>query len=345
MKVKHVFLIIISLLIKSSNILSQETHEHLKCSVVKVIVNGECKGAGIILGVDDFKRVYILTSYHVIENSIEHEKMPYIEFYNFQGHHFRAEMNHKYIDKKSYDLAGLIVSFKNEKLVDEIEEINFADSVRIADGESVCIVGHPIGFNWKVDKTMEKIGILDDDIVIRGQISEGNSGGPVLDNNFKMIGLMTKKEEDNTLGYALEIDFIKELLENWKFPPQGLINIHGQVLKRNKNIGLKDVDLIFWLNNKKEGSTKTDENGNFSIKIGPDDIKKKITLKIHDNRFKSWGNTYNIQNIIKKGIKDIKLTFKEKPNDGKLKWLLLIGWSLFTVFELILLLKPEAFGE
>ncbi len=87
-------------------------------------------------------------------------------------------------------------------------------------GESVYVIGHPLGLNWSISsgiishlnrKTIErKLGKF---IQIDAPVSSGSSGGPVFNANGKVIGIISYHAKGwDGLGIAVPVEFLRLLL-------------------------------------------------------------------------------------------------------------------------------------
>lgn len=108
------------------------------------------------------------------------------------------------------DVALLKISGKYQKL-------NLADSNKVSIGEKVIAIGNPLGLQFSVSQGIvsgvhrEGLNGLDAYIQTDAALNPGNSGGPLIDNNGKVIGINNFKiGAGESLGFALESNYIKE---------------------------------------------------------------------------------------------------------------------------------------
>ncbi len=97
-----------------------------------------------------------------------------------------------------------------------LKPLPLGDSAKLLAGDSVVALGHPRGLRYSV-VTGVVSGIRNiegrDLVQLAIPIEQGNSGGPVLDRDGRVIGLMTIKSlVTRNLGFAVAVDHLKTLL-------------------------------------------------------------------------------------------------------------------------------------
>lgn len=229
-------------------------------------------GTGFIYKKDN-KYGYILTNEHIITSDVE--------ITNSKDETTKAEV----LGKNEYlDIAVLRI---DKKYVNQVAIINNSKNALI--GDSVFTIGSPLGYRGTVTQgiisgkdRLVKIDKQDDELLMKviqtdAAINEGNSGGPLLNINGEVIGIVSLKLSDKDIegmGFAIPIEYainhIKDLEENKeiKFPSLGVkitdSNNTSELLKNNIDINkedgivvlednnnLKKGDLIIGINNKK----------------------------------------------------------------------------------------------
>lgn len=230
-------------------------------------------GSGFVYKIMD-SETYIVTSYHVIENYND------IYVYNNDKDKVKADI----VNYDEYtDIAVLSI---NNKL--DLKEINIGDSDKVNDRDNIYVVGTPIDiknintkvsgivFNNKKEITIKTTNGSSnlETIEVSANIDYGNSGGPLLNSNYEVIGMMfVKNETTSNRGYALPINFVidiaSKLINNeLKRPSLGAVmcnatnlelinqyginidNINGVVILEVKdngllsNLGLQKGDVI-----------------------------------------------------------------------------------------------------
>ncbi len=117
-----------------------------------------------------------------------------------------------YVDPE-YDLAFLRAP---ENL--EIPNIELGDYNAIAEGDRVIAIGHPFGFEYTatqgiVSNLLHKQGNINY-IQHDAALNPGNSGGPLVDHEAKIIGVNTFIiKNGNNVGFSLPIHYLKDTLE------------------------------------------------------------------------------------------------------------------------------------
>lgn len=165
-------------------------------------------GTGFVYKVVGGKN-YIVTSYHVIEGYND------IYVYNSDKKKIKASV----LNYDEYtDIAILIVE---DKL--DLEEVIVGDSSNIKEEDKVYAIG---AFDLENIKSKGKIIYTEKEITIDTthgssnlnvieldiDVTYGNSGGPLLNENNEVIGMMFVKEENKNIAYALPINFVMDIV-------------------------------------------------------------------------------------------------------------------------------------
>lgn len=127
-------------------------------------------------------------------------------------------------DKRVFDVQQVYAHEKSQDLAivkidaDDLPALELGDSAAILAGQPVVALGNPQGLEHSVVSGI--ISALREDvegmsmIQLAIPIERGNSGGPVVDSQGRVIGLMTLKSlVTENLGYAVAINSLKPLLE------------------------------------------------------------------------------------------------------------------------------------
>ncbi len=182
----------------------------------------EGAGSGVIVA-QDSNSIYILTNYHVVENS--------------------SELSVKFIDDESYDAKVKGVSERKDIAIvavdkksissDTLSKIKIAtlgNSDNLKVGNGIIAIGNALGYGQSV--TTGVISALDREVAtddytqkmiqIDAAINGGNSGGALLNNKGEVIGINTAKYSSNGyststsiegMGFAIPISEVKQILE------------------------------------------------------------------------------------------------------------------------------------
>jgi serine protease Do len=122
---------------------------------------------------------------------------------------------------RSMDLALIRIDAKN------LEPLELGDSSKLKNGQAIVALGHPRGLKYSVVS-----GVVSGKRDVEGMnmiqlaipIEQGNSGGPVLDMQGKVVGIVTMKSlVTANLGFAVPANSLKPILakpnpilmENW----------------------------------------------------------------------------------------------------------------------------------
>lgn len=124
-------------------------------------------------------------------------------------------------DDTSHDIAVLKVSGRN------LPALSLADSNGISAGDHVVAIGSPLGLENSVSDGIVS-GFREDGkgrswLQTSAPVSHGNSGGPLLTMDGKVVGVVTwKATEGENLNFAVPSKMIVKLLENSTLQPLGL---------------------------------------------------------------------------------------------------------------------------
>ena len=196
----------------------------LKRSVVFITIQvnsdrNDGGGTGFVIARRN-KKALILTNHHVITTSDENQP---VEAINVEW--FSELTNGEYCRQR----ARLLQQDKERDLA-LIEVDNIPDDIKplkpylgnFDEGAAISFIGHPAGAEpWslgfgRISNTVSRLQITSPDV------SEGNSGGPILDNRDRVIGILTQAivppEGSNStgrfgLGYSLKQ--IQPILRRW----------------------------------------------------------------------------------------------------------------------------------
>ena len=144
---------------------------------------------------------YVVTNHHVIQDR------NFIQVQTFDGTVYQAEI----IGSDSLaDLALLQIPVSLHEL-----ELKATDDVQV--GEKVIAIGNPLGLSFTVTEgivsAVDRRGPNGLEAYVQTDVTlnPGNSGGPLLDKEGKVIGINNFKIGGaESLGFALESDLIKE---------------------------------------------------------------------------------------------------------------------------------------
>lgn len=161
----------------------------------------ESIGTGFFIDTNGF----LLTNYHVVSNSIKVN----IQLPKYGNGTYDCDIISVY---PKIDVALLKVkNYKNKGYLE------FGDSDNIKKGDKSIVLGFPLG----LDKLKMTSGIIsgyqDGDIQTDSPINSGNSGGPLLNMNNKVIGINYAAYDDaQNVGFAIPINYVKIILNDMK---------------------------------------------------------------------------------------------------------------------------------
>lgn len=152
-------------------------------------VEEERKGEGSGVIIDE--KGHVLTSWHVLENAVDGEVVLN------DGSRMSARL-------VGYDAATDLAVLKIKDAGNECPYVDFEDSDNVRVGEVAIAIGSPFSLQrtatvGHVSSKGRKVDILpyEDFIQTDAAINEGNSGGPLIDVDGRMIGLITAKKTDD----------------------------------------------------------------------------------------------------------------------------------------------------
>lgn len=189
-----------------SAILSQikSLSSRLKPSIVVISVTGrdgkqQSIGSGFVIDADGL----IATNHHVIGEA----RPIHVEFDDGSKH----RVTEVHATERAVDLAILRIDAKS------LPALPFGDSGKLKQGEMVLALGNPRGLRHSVVHGLVSGRREIDDmqmIQIAIPIEKGNSGGPLVDLEGRVQGIMTMKSlETDNLGFAVPINAIKPLVQ------------------------------------------------------------------------------------------------------------------------------------
>jgi S1-C subfamily serine protease len=181
--------------------------KRLKTGVVRIKNNtsGEV-GAGFIARIDE-DLIYIVTASHVVKGSSN----PQVLLFTAQSEPLSAELINR-DDDNPRGLALLRVQSKNTQMLAKVMELDFADSSEINGGENVKIIGFPASSSfWDVSAGI--ISRLEgNNLIFAAPIQGGNSGGPVILSDGRVIGIVTDTTESQGTSSAPKAEVIVSYL-------------------------------------------------------------------------------------------------------------------------------------
>lgn len=157
------------------------------------------QGTGFIISENGF----IVTNAHVLSGGTEVYILDYA-----QEKHFTELIGYN----TTFDLALL-------KISGDYNPISLGDSKEVQIGEKVIAIGNPLGLQFSVSEgivsALNRAGENEVPAYIQtdAALNPGNSGGPLINTEGDVIGINNFKVSDGeSLGFALESDYIKEVI-------------------------------------------------------------------------------------------------------------------------------------
>jgi regulator of sirC expression with transglutaminase-like and TPR domain len=156
-------------------------------------------GTGFVID----KEGLIVTNLHVIGNARRLE----VELSDGSKH----EVIEVHATDADLDLAVLRIAKK------DLQPLSLGDSDKVEQGQDVVAIGHPQGLQFSVvEGVVSAVREVEGHPMIQVAIpiEEGNSGGPLMDRQGRVQGVLTLKSAvTNNLGFARPINALRPLLE------------------------------------------------------------------------------------------------------------------------------------
>ena len=242
----------------------------------------EKSGSGIIIR-ENNEEIYIITNYHVVENSKE-LVVQFIDNNNY-------EASVKGVSKRK-DIAIISVDKSNikEETKEKIKIASLGNSNDIKVGNGVIAIGNALGYGQSVttgvisalNREITNNDYVQNMIQIDAAINGGNSGGALLNSKGEVIGINTAKYSSNYnnsiegMGFAIPItslnDIIDTLIDNTDDIEGVKLGIEGYILDLEKGFYITKV-----YNNSLAYNIL--EKGDIIIKIDDVEVNKVNDLK------------------------------------------------------------------
>ena len=189
--------------------------------------DSESSGSGIIVG-QNSEELLIATNNHVVKGAEELTVLFSVDAENEED--LMASAKVKGTDS-SLDLAVVAVRIEDipAKIMDQIAPIELGDSDAIDVGDWTIAIGNALGYGQSVtfgivSALNREISLSTDSGVISNSmiqtdaaINFGNSGGALLDENGRLIGINSAKAAETGvegMGYAIPINSAKPIIED-----------------------------------------------------------------------------------------------------------------------------------
>ena len=182
-------------------------------------MEGKLLGSGIVFDENGF----VLTNEHVVRD------YKIFEVQTFGGDKFSAKVVYK---DGNEDLAILKVTPRTGETA-QLQPMLFARPDDLMLGETVTTIGNPLGLTFSIAQGIlssskrrlemnEKL-IFDDLLQTSIKVNPGNSGGPLINLDGEMIGMMVASQtKANGIGFAIPVARLERFLIRWYEPRNSL---------------------------------------------------------------------------------------------------------------------------
>jgi len=282
----------------------------------------EATGSGFIITEDG----YVLTNEHVVRGAEE------IKVTLREGN--KDKTYDAYIVGKDHDTDIAVIKIKAKRKFPYLEMGN-SDNLRV--GDWVIAIGSPFGLEQTVtcgiisairQKVVIEDKVYDNMIQTDAAINRGNSGGPLINLEGKIIGINTAIYAPTGvfagIGFAVPINLAKDII--------GDLISKGKVERGWLGVYIQDVDEVIA---RQFGASKTKgalvnkvvldspadkagiRRGDIIIKVNNDEIEDSLDLKRRISKF-SPGKIIKVTVLRNKRKKVLKIKLGKKPGKEKL---------------------------
>lgn len=252
-------------------------------------IEGDGFGSGSIINNDGS----IITNWHVIEGQ---EKV-LVQFYN------KSVRDINDIDPENFSVANVVAAdpsrdlalIKLQSAKKDMTILKLGDMNDIDIAQDVFAIGHPQGlmwsfnygavsgirknFGWAFRDSKHKANIIQH----QTPINQGNSGGPLFDENGNFIGVNSMKlQESDGLNFAVGIDEVKSFFEDSKKGLFKLVIQDKNVLKLNNETPI-DVN-----ENGKIDGYFSESKGVLLLRADPDEDDEIDYILVDSNGDARW---------------------------------------------------------
>ena len=161
-------------------------------------------------------------------------------------------------DGRSYSVSGVINYDKNRDIailqlpVSNINSVTLGNSINIANGDNVVVIGNPLGLQNTVTtgviSATNRIINNESWIQFSAPVSPGSSGGPVFNSKGEVIGVVTMKvvkEDVEGVNFAVPVNDVKTLLSSNK--PATFSELFGTGTNQNWTLSQSEIqNAINW---------------------------------------------------------------------------------------------------
>jgi superkiller protein 3 len=174
------------------------------------------QGTGFIIKRTDNK-LWILTNRHVLTDSFYSDSprtCDSVEVQIYPGDKPRdvriAVLSSKII-LIANDLDLALIELEASQLPTDIQALAISDP---SDNQPITTIGHPDKEPWQKDQG-KVIDVDNEKLRLKISLAIGSSGSPVMTENYGVIGIIYKIDQEGT-GYAIPISQIRKQLATWK---------------------------------------------------------------------------------------------------------------------------------
>ena len=269
-------------------------------------------GTGFVFKKDD-NYLYILSNYHVIENS---KKIKITFLNNYQ--------KEAILVGKDKDTDLVVLKVKLDDKLKNIKPLSIKDNPKLKEGDFIIVGGFP--FNLDLSYTFGIVSALhvnpgiskfEDYIQLNSAINPGNSGGPVFDIYGYVIGVVVATiQYGQGIGFAIPSDTVKYISNEILLFGHVRRGWLGLLVENTSDFINENNKGVFVINVYKDSPAKKAgiKAGDIILSINGIPIKNREQFKKIEARLKP--NSYAILTILReKKQLDVKVKVAENKND------------------------------
>ena len=178
----------------------------------------------------------LVTNHHVIEN-VHNIKV-------FDSHHrYAAKVSEvRYLDE---DLDLAVLGVDQDTLLQPLE---LGDSAAVCQGDRIYAIGYPLSMENTLSDGIVSAVLTNDDVdmlQITAPVSSGSSGGPLLDENCRVVGVVVSTYVDGqNMNNTIAVHELQNLMKSYQTPvrlDELYLQTHPQLAYDSYTVGMKTM--------------------------------------------------------------------------------------------------------
>ena len=263
--------------------------------------SGQALGTGFVVDNEG----YVLTNAHVVEDDGGARASTVTVVFNKDG----SETQRVPGELVGVDVGSDVAVIKVDPGKVDLKALPTGDSDKVVVGEPVVAIGNPLGYDFSitsgiVSATGRSLQAPNGQTIPNGiqtdaAINQGNSGGPLIDNQGRVIGIneqiASRGGGNDGLGFAVPINTAMRSLEQ--------IKTSGEVQYAWMGVGLKTLtsDIAGMFNMKTQGGALVEQ-------VSPDSPADKAGIQSGDQTVTVQGEPFTIGGDVIVKVDDTEIT-------------------------------------